>query len=81
MQLGHTGVGPKYLRRERVEVGEGAHKLAICRVCPVAERAAKFSAKGFLHVGITGEFDKSPLYETNNDTSKWKRRWEGETYC
>ena len=68
IQLGHTGVCPKYFRRERVEVGKGAHELAVCGVCPIAECAAKFSTKGFLHVGVTGEFDKGPLCETSNDT-------------
>ena len=70
IQLGHTWVSPKYLRRERVEVGKGAHELAKCGVCLFAERAANFGTKGGLHVGVTSEFDKSPLCETSHDSSE-----------
>ena len=63
IQLRDAGVRPKYLGGERVEIGKGVHDLAICGIFPVAERAEKFSTKCFLHVRVTGEFDKGPLYK------------------
>jgi len=66
-QLGHAGVCPEYLRDERVEVGKRVHELG---VFIFAERAAKFSTKGFLHVLVAGEFDKGPLCVTSSETSE-----------
>jgi len=77
-QLRHTRARPKYLRRERVEVGKGVHELA---VFTFAEYAAKFSTKGFLHVLVAGEFDKGPLHVTSNETSEWKGGRKGKTHC
>ena len=69
--LGHTGVGPEYLRDERVEVRKGVHELAVFLF---AERTAKFSTKGFLDVLVAGEFDKRPLCVTSDETSKLEGR-------
>ena len=61
IQLGDTRVCPQYLGRECVEVGKGVDELAILAF---TERAAKFSAEGFLYVVVEGEFDKGPLCVT-----------------
>ena len=77
-QLWHTGVSPKYLSDERIEVGKGVHELAILLF---AERVAEFGMKRFLHVGVAGEFDKGPLCVASNETSEWKVGREEKTYC
>jgi len=51
------GVQPKYLTRERIQVGKAVYEFVVCRVFPWGKFAAELGAQGVLHVGVTGEFD------------------------